>query len=144
MAAPRLQEKTSRPATILLVDDEPAVRMFMQRMLAEYGHTAHVATGPEEALALLERTPETIDLVLTDVMMPGMNGCDLGRLIAERWPGRRLLFYSGYGVQELVDQGICTDDMPFLQKPFMPDRLAAKIDEVLQQPPYAFGGPITP
>jgi two-component system, cell cycle sensor histidine kinase and response regulator CckA len=140
MAAPRYVDQTARPIRILLVDDEHAVRIFMERLLTSFGHDVCSVAGAGEALAFLERSDGGTDLVLTDVMMPGMNGCDLGRSVVERWPGLRILFYSGYAAQHLVSDGICTDDMPLLQKPFPPERLEEKIAEVMRRPPYRFGG----
>jgi DNA-binding NtrC family response regulator len=140
MAAPRFVDQTARPLRILLVDDEPAVRIFMERLLTAFDHEVRSFAGADEALAFLKRNEGGIDLVLTDVMMPGMNGCELGRTVADRWPQLRILFYSGYAAQHLVSDGICTDDMPLLQKPFPPGRLEEKIAEVMRRPPYRFGG----
>ena len=124
------------PLSILLVDDDELVRRTVARMLRLEGHEVTEAGSGAEALAALE--PGPVDLVLSDVMMPDMNGCDLGRLIGRRHPGQRLLWYSGHVFISLFASGICPEDLPFMQKPFGLELLRQRIAECLAAPAYRF------
>ena len=124
------------PLSILLVDDDELVRRTVVRMLRLEGHEVTEAGSGAEALAALE--PGPVDLVLSDVMMPDMNGCDLGRLIGRRHPGQRLLWYSGHVFTSLFASGICPEDLPFMQKPFTVELLRQRIAECLAAPAYRF------
>ena len=124
------------PLCILLVDDEPLVRRIVARMLRTAGFQVVEADTSDQALSRLEREP--VDLVLTDVMMPGMNGCELGRSIAQRWPETRVLYYSGHVFDQLFESGICPRDIPFIRKPFGAETLRRRIEEMMESPPYRF------
>ena len=124
------------PLSILVVDDDEQVRRTVARMLRLEGHEVTEAGSGAEALAALE--PGPVDLVLSDVMMPDMNGCDLGRLIARRHPEQRLLWYSGHVFTSLFASGICPEDLPFMQKPFGVELLRQRIAECLAAPAYRF------
>ena len=140
MSAPRsshvLQPDAYSARSLLLVDDEPLVRRIVARTLREDGFRVLEAECAEDALAALER--ESVDLVLTDIMMPRMNGCELGREIARRWPQLRMLYYSGHVFDSLLASGICPKDIPFIPKPFDAEVLRARIEEILEAPPYRF------
>jgi DNA-binding NtrC family response regulator len=123
--------------SLLLVDDEPLVRRIVARVLREDGFRVMEAECAEDALRLLER--ESVDLVLTDIMMPRMNGCELGREISRRWPQLRMLYYSGHVFDALFSSGICPKDIPFIAKPLDPDVLKGRIQQVMEEPPYRFG-----
>ena len=125
------------PLSILLVDDDDQVRRTVARMLRLEGHEVAEAGSGADALAALER--RSADLVLSDVMMPDMNGCDLGRAIARRHPGQRLLWYSGHVFTSLFTSGICPEDLPFMQKPFGVELLRQRIAECMAAPAYRFG-----
>jgi two-component system, cell cycle sensor histidine kinase and response regulator CckA len=112
--------------TVLVVDDEEAVRQLASRMLTYTGYRAVQASHAREALATLEQDPAAIHLVLTDVKMPGMNGGELGRQVAVRWPGKPVLYMSGFA-SEIFQGGLLAPDAPFLAKPFTQDDLAAKV-----------------
>ena len=120
-------------ATILLVEDEPDVRKVVCRMLAACGYTVLEADGPREAMTLFEQHGERIDLLLTDVIMPEMNGRELSSKILQMKPGVKTLFMSGFTAGVIDDSGILPEGVNFLQKPFAPDALMAKIARVLAQ-----------
>jgi two-component system cell cycle sensor histidine kinase/response regulator CckA len=86
---------------------------------------------PQEAERIAETHQGKVDLLLTDVIMPGMSGAELSKRIARRIPGIKVLFMSGYIDDSVVRQGISKNDTAFLQKPFTPLRLAKKVREVL-------------
>ncbi|HET7600992.1 MAG TPA: response regulator [Gemmatimonadales bacterium] len=111
---------------ILVVDDEEIVRQLASRMLIHTGYRALQASHAREALTTIEHDPRAIHLVLTDVKMPGMNGRELGRQIARRWPALPVLYMSGYP-NEVFQGGLLEPDAPFLSKPFTQEDLAAKV-----------------
>ncbi|MBA2626612.1 MAG: response regulator [Gemmatimonadales bacterium] len=118
------------PDTILVVDDEPTVRHIVRRMLVDEGFDSLEAHSAEAALGVLEREASRIGVVITDVIMPELDGCALGRRIRERWPRTPVLYASAYTPEELFAQGICTDDLPFLRKPFTADELIRRVREL--------------
>ena len=120
--------------TILLVEDEDLVRGVTKRILVRAGYRVIEARSPHQALILAEQEAGRIDLVLTDVIMPKMNGRQLAdRLLAER-PGLRILFMSGYTDDVILQHGVLDGRAPFLQKPVSPDDLTRKVREVLDRP----------
>lgn len=116
--------------TVLVVDDEATVRLVVRRMLAEVGFHAVEAPSGEAALGLLERDSQRVAFVITDVMMPGLDGCELGRRIKAKWPRTPVLYASAYTPEELFAQGICTVDLPFVRKPFTSDELIRRVREL--------------
>lgn len=128
-----------RRETILLAEDEAAVRKLAQGLLERRGFRVLVAESGEQALAVASAHSGPIDLLLSDVVMPGMSGPDLARrLIAER-PRTRVLFMSGYTDDSLGYHGVLADGVAFLQKPFTVAGLVAKVIEVLDAPDPARG-----
>lgn len=123
-------ESPGPTTTVLVVDDEATVRLVVRRMLADGGYQAVEAHSGEAALGLLEREAQRVTFVITDVMMPGLDGCELGRRIKAKWPRTRILYASAYTPEELFAQGICTDDLPFLRKPFTGDELIRRMREL--------------
>ena len=118
------------PCTILLVEDEDQVRNLTRAMLTRQGHRIlHAACG-EDALALARDTPENIDLLLTDVVMPHMSGLDLAKEMRTVRPGIRIIFMSGY-TGSVVGQGLIDGGAPFIQKPFTAAALQRKIRETM-------------
>jgi CheY-like chemotaxis protein len=117
--------------TILIVEDESAVRRMAARALAGQGYTILEAENGAEALAVLARTAGPVDLVLTDVVMPILNGRELGERLAADRPELRVLFMSGYTDDDVVRRGLLRPGVPFLQKPFMPADLSRKVRAVL-------------
>jgi CheY-like chemotaxis protein len=120
--------------TILLVEDEPSVRRVASRMLRGLGYTVHEAMNGEEAIAFLEGSPERIDLLFTDVVMPGMGGPALAEQAARLRPGTRILFASGYSEDTMLRHRLLSEQVTLLQKPFTMDSLADKVRYALDRP----------
>lgn len=139
--APLTREKTSRQAaergteTILLVEDDDAVRRLAERILSRLGYAVVEAASCEDALARLESHEGTIDLLCTDVVMPDGSGRDLAERITERRKGTKVLFMSGYTDNAIGEHGILAEDVVFLQKPFTAASLSRKVREALRQGP---------
>jgi PAS domain S-box-containing protein len=120
---------------VLLVEDEEDVRAVARESLARYGYTVLEARDGEEALRIAGAERGRIDLMVTDVVMPGMNGRQLAeRLLAIR-PGTRVLYVSGYTDDALSQHGILDQELAFLAKPFSPETLARSVRQVLDGTP---------
>ncbi|HWA56896.1 MAG TPA: ATP-binding protein [Gemmatimonadales bacterium] len=117
--------------TTLVVEDEQLVRDLVCRTLRRAGYTVLVASNGEEALALSRATPDPIDLVVTDVVMPRMNGSELAQRLAAERPGIRVLFVSGYANEVLDVRGGLEPGTEYLQKPFVPSVLLDRVRELL-------------
>jgi PAS domain S-box-containing protein len=117
--------------TILLVEDEAQLRTLAERLLSMAGYRVLAAALPDEALALCRSHPGTIDLLLTDVVMPGMGGPSLARAARALRPGLRVLYMSGYTDDELMQRGVSLEALAFLPKPFTPAELQRKVRETL-------------
>ncbi len=118
--------------TILIVEDEEAVRHIASESLQSMGYTTIEAGCGEEALALCDMNGfESIDLIITDVVMPNMSGYELAGEILLKNPQAKILYMSGYVDDDIVKRAILDEDKPFLQKPFSPRYLAQKVAEVL-------------
>jgi PAS domain S-box-containing protein len=117
-----------RTGRILLVEDEPVLREIAQRVLVRAGFDVTAAADPGEAIIAAETGPEPFDLLLTDVVMPGMRGPELARRLRNSRPDLRVLLASGYA-EEIVDSDRHED--PLLAKPFSPETLLAAVDAVL-------------
>jgi CheY-like chemotaxis protein len=117
--------------TILVVDDEEAVRRLASRMITWMGNQVLEARHAREALATIEEHNGPIHLVVTDIKMPGMNGRELGRIIEQRWPGKPILYMSGFA-SEVFRDGLLEPGAPFLAKPFTQDDLAARVRAMLE------------
>ena len=115
--------------TLLLVEDEPAILKMTALMLERLGYTVLKAGGPAEAMSIGESYSGTIDLLMTDVVMPEMNGWDLARKLLGRFPDLHCLFMSGYTADIL--SGVMDKGMKFIRKPFTMKDLAIKIREAL-------------
>lgn len=118
--------------TVLIVDDDPAILGFIEEEIALYGYKPIVAGSAEEAMSLARK--EKIDLLLTDIMMPGINGIDLAKQFAAINPGVKILFMSGYICPSIAHQGIPESEYAFVQKPFAPNTLIRKMRNVLSGP----------
>jgi CheY-like chemotaxis protein len=117
--------------TILLVEDQEAVRSLAKAALRQHGYHVLEALDGAEAIDVAKRYSGEIHLLLTDVVMPGMNGKELSeRLIATR-PGLKVLFVSGYTGNVIARGGVIDHDIAYMGKPFSPDGLAAKVRKVL-------------
>ncbi len=113
------------------MDDEEAVRRLAVRMLTWTGYQAIEARHGREALTAIEQHSGPIHLVLTDIKMPGMSGRELGRQVEERWPGKPILYMSGFA-SEVFQGGLLERGAPFLAKPFTQDDLAVKVRGLLE------------
>ena len=117
--------------TILLVEDERALRQLAARVLRGAGYTVIEAGTGDEALAVLDEQHPALDLVFTDVVMPGMSGHELAARVTERQPGARVLYASGYAGWARLPRGVLDDPRRFVHKPYTPDQLKRRIRSVL-------------
>ena len=131
--APAVKELEVRGGTetVLLVEDDANVRSLATRVLTRYGYKVLVAAGGVEALAIASDPSTLIDVVLTDVVMPGLNGREVLEQIVASRPGIASLFMSGYTDDEVVRRGVMQGEAVFLQKPFTPEQLARKVRQAL-------------
>jgi PAS domain S-box-containing protein len=129
--------------TTLLVEDQEEVRKVTRRMLEARGYTVLVAAGGQEALRIGEtlqgrraadQPKRLIDLLVTDVVMPGMSGREVALLLTTTHPAMRVLYLSGYTDESIVHHGMLEPGIAFLQKPFTAEALARKVREVLDSP----------
>jgi len=125
-AAPPGSARPAAPATLLVIEDDAAVRTIVDRALGEFGYSVRLATNGAEGLEQLERGADAIDLVLSDVVMPGgLDGGELAEMVATRWPAIPVLLMSGYA-KDLERTGV-----RILQKPFSTAQLLAFVGEGL-------------
>ena len=129
-------EQTDRPSgnkpahgteTILLVEDQDGVRRVVEMMLKRHGYQVLSFASSKEALTAADQHPGVIHLLITDMVMPGMNGRKMAECMSERRPAMKVLYVSGFG-----DASVSQNDAHFLQKPFSTDELAAKVREMLK------------
>jgi CheY-like chemotaxis protein len=116
--------------TVLLVEDEQAVRELVRIILERAGHRVVEAATPETAITHFDAL-QSVDLLLTDVVMPAMSGFDLFHTLVERQPSLRVLFISGYTDYALFEPTIADKGAAFLEKPFSAEALISKVREVL-------------
>jgi PAS domain S-box-containing protein len=119
---------------VLIVEDDDAVRSVAQRILTSHGYAVLAAAGGAAALRLHDETTPPVDLVLTDVVMPEMSGAELARQLRARHPAIRVLFMSGYTGEAAIRQRVLEPGAAFIEKPFAPEALAAKVREILDEP----------
>jgi two-component system cell cycle sensor histidine kinase/response regulator CckA len=131
-ATPPVARPHAGAETVLVVEDAPGLRELTRRLLVRRGYTVLVAGNADEALREFERNP-AIDLILTDVVMPGASGPDLMKTFAGRRPGLRVIYMSGYTEDAIVQHGVLNPGIAFLHKPFTSDALGRKIREVLDR-----------
>jgi PAS domain S-box-containing protein len=137
MAIPRLDSKElpRGTETILLVEDDPALREMAGTLLKRLGYTVWAAANGIEALSLKQqRNVGHIDLLFTDVVMPHMSGKELADRVQSLYPHTKILFTSAYTESAIVHQGVLNKGVALLQKPFTPSALARKLREILDQP----------
>ena len=132
-SGPRRKTVQRGTELVLLVEDEEIVRSLAGRALREYGYTVLEARGGEEALRLFEMRADYIDIVVTDVAMPGMSGRELARRLRAAAPELPILFISGYTGDDVVERGLLAAGAPFLSKPFAPDALAGAVRRLLDR-----------
>jgi len=137
-AAPSVRTPAkTRPArgeeTLLVCEDDELVRVLARRVLERQGFRVLEASNAEEALELVSRWEEPIDLLITDVIMPGIAGPALAEALVHKIPPARVLFISGYGDELISGQGLDREEMNFLQKPFRPSELLHRVQEILDE-----------
>ncbi len=118
--------------TVLIVDDDQMILSLIEEEISQYGYKPILAKNAAEALSLAEK--EKVDLLLTDIMMPGTNGIELAKQFAALNPEIKILFMSGYICPSLAHQGIPESEYAFVQKPFAPNVLVKKMRKVLSGP----------
>ncbi len=135
-AAPvaRTAAPTAGTETILLVEDEPLVRDMATRALAAAGYQVLTCAGGLEALECAAARTDTIDLLLTDVIMPGMDGRDLSQRLVEQRPGLRVLLTSGYADRGITNDSALVPGVNFLPKPYTPHGLTTMVRAILDRP----------
>jgi two-component system cell cycle sensor histidine kinase/response regulator CckA len=118
--------------TVLVVEDEAGLREMAKRLLQRHGYTVLAAADAGEAIRLFEGN-RSIDVLLTDVVMPGASGPELTRQLIEQRPALRVIYMSGYTEEAIVQHGVIQPGIAFLNKPFTSEALAEKIREVLER-----------
>ena len=119
---------------MLVVEDEAQVRTVAREALRAHGYTVLEAEDADVALRVARGSGKKIDLLLTDVVMPGLSGGQLAEILAAERPDLRVLFMSGYTDDALSPHGVLRPGVHYLQKPFSPEVLAQKVREVLDLP----------
>jgi two-component system cell cycle sensor histidine kinase/response regulator CckA len=119
---------------VLLVEDNEGVRTLASTVLRAHGYTVIEAANSDEALTSAEGASGLIDLLITDIILPGQNGRELAERLTQLQPGMKVLFMSGYTEEILGRHAIACTDLKFLQKPFTAEGLAMKVRQILQQP----------
>ncbi|HDQ41384.1 MAG TPA: PAS domain S-box protein [Desulfonatronum sp.] len=132
--APAFAESTMQGGTakVLIVEDEPALLDFARETLEELGYSVLTAQSPWEAVRLVQSLSEHLDLLITDVVMPEMNGRDLAARLQALEPGLKCLFMSGYTKNVIARHGVLDEGLNFLHKPFTMRELAQKVAQVLK------------
>lgn len=116
----------------MVVDDDPMILSYIEEEIGLYGYNPILASSGEKALELAGS--EKIDLLMTDIMMPGMNGIELAKQFVVLYPEAKILFMSGYICPSLAHQGIPESEYAFVQKPFVSNTLVKKVRSVLNGP----------
>jgi two-component system cell cycle sensor histidine kinase/response regulator CckA len=133
-ALPRDQAIAGGTETILLVEDDRLVRRFATAALQRLGYQVIAAETGDQAIRLAEELREPVDLLFTDVVMPGTNGPEVARRVRAVHPAVRVLYTSGYTDDAIVHHGVAAEGMAFLQKPYSPADVTAKVRAVLDAP----------
>lgn len=117
--------------TILVVDDEDTVRLVVGRMLRATGFALLEARDGREALQMVQQREHPPDLILTDVVMPLLNGGELASRVRASRPDQRILLMSAYALEDLRQRGLCPEGLPFVQKPFTVEQLVRVVRSAL-------------
>ncbi len=142
MAEPHRQSE--RPVTILVAEDEDLLRNLVVRLLGERGYRTLDARDGAEALHLAHLAWPYLHLVVTDVVMPGMDGAELGRRLALDCPGLPVLYMSAYGPGDVFHRGAPSPSIPFLPKPFTHEEFLVVVQGLLATGRAAPGGAPSP
>jgi CheY-like chemotaxis protein len=126
-----VQTKATGSETILVVEDEAGVLKLVANVLREHGYTVLATLSPQEAIRIVENYRGTIDLLLTDVVMPQMSGPDLAKALTARRPDLKAVYMSGYAETGIVRHGLLDAGVEFIQKPFTAAALTSKIRAAL-------------
>jgi two-component system cell cycle sensor histidine kinase/response regulator CckA len=135
-----METKKEGRKTILVVDDEPEVRKLVGAMVTRHGYNVLTADSGDHAITLLKNQKNPIDLLLTDVVAPGMSGPMLADKLVALQPGLRVLFMSGYDNTQVVQRYVVEKGHALLHKPFTVEELGRKVAELLKNQPAAAGG----
>ena len=133
MPPPAVARGGDARSQVLVVDDEPAVRRFAVRVLREEGYAVQEATDGAEALELIRMTPAEIAVVVSDIVMPRVNGVQLLQFLSVSRPELPVILMSGYGTTQLAERGIASP-CAVLTKPFPPDALLAEVRRCIRSP----------
>jgi two-component system cell cycle sensor histidine kinase/response regulator CckA len=131
-------EKADNFETVLVVEDEEIVRDLVCAVLEEQGYNVMCAADGLEALEAAENFDGTIHLLVTDVIMPHMNGPELAAKLSRIRPAMKILYVSGYSDNDIGDHGVLDPRFELLQKPFTPQTLARKIRDVIHEGMHAY------
>src|SRR5579872_298622 len=134
--SPAVKQSTLIKGTekILLVEDDVLLRGMAADILSSHGYTVYPVASVADFASVLQKLPPC-DLLLTDVVMPGLRGPQIAECVARQWPRIKVLYMSGYTTNAIVHQGVLDEGVCFLQKPFSPDSLVTKVREVLDARP---------
>ena len=131
LPGPPAAESSRGAESVLLVEDEPAILEITGQMLETLGYDIHKACSPAEALRIAEECGDGLQLLVTDVVMPEMNGRELAKKLLSLHPRLKCLFMSGYTADIIARNGMVEGSLNFIQKPFSKQTLAIKLREVL-------------
>jgi CheY-like chemotaxis protein len=124
---------SERPITVLVAEDEDLLRQLVSRLLGSEGYRILEARNGGEALHLAHLASPSLRLVVTDVIMPGMDGWELGRRLAIDCPAVPVLYMSAYPRADIFHRGVSSPSVPFLEKPFAPEVFLKTVRELLEQ-----------
>jgi two-component system, cell cycle sensor histidine kinase and response regulator CckA len=131
-ATPVTRKATATGKTVLVLDDEPDVRKLVSAILTSHGYTVLTADNGENAIKTFKKRKQPVDLLLLDVVSPGLPGPVVAERLAGLQPGLRVLFMSGYDDTSVVRRYVVEKGFALLKKPFTPDELAKKVRDVLE------------
>jgi CheY-like chemotaxis protein len=131
------QQQPGSGQTVLVLDDEADVRKLVAAMLTSQGYNVLTADNGDHAIQSFRKSKHPVDLLLLDVVSPGLAGPTVAERLAALQPGLRVMFMSGYAATSVVQRYVVEMGYALLLKPFTPDELARKVREVLEAPPVA-------
>jgi two-component system cell cycle sensor histidine kinase/response regulator CckA len=132
---------SERRQTILVVDDEQDLRSLVANVLGEYGYKVITAANASKAISMLDKMDAPPDLLLTDVVMPGMSGPMLADQLLAKFAGARVLFMSGYDERQIVQRYVVEKGFALIIKPFQLHNLCAAVKRALESTPTSVEGP---